>query len=139
MHHFGTFDDSALQRMHRVHDSQAIPAAMESLRAAGFEDVSLDLIFSLPESIDRDWRNDLERAIWFEPTHISLYGLTVESDAPLGKQVARGEVAEATSDFVIRAAGGRGIVQEVGSERWRRETGAIATGNEVRVNLVFLV
>ena len=93
-----TFDDSALQWMHRVHDSQAIPAAMESLRAAGFEDVSLDLIFSLPESIDRDWRNDLERAIWFEPTHISLYGLTVESDAPLGKQVARGEVAEAPED-----------------------------------------
>jgi oxygen-independent coproporphyrinogen III oxidase len=93
-----TFDDSALQWMHRVHDSRAIPAAMDSLRAAGFADVSLDLIFSLPESIDRDWRDDLERAVSFEPTHLSLYGLTVEANAPLGKQVARGEVTEAPDE-----------------------------------------
>jgi oxygen-independent coproporphyrinogen-3 oxidase len=101
-----TFNDAALQWMHRVHDSKAIPLAMDALRHAGFEDISLDLIFSLPESIRRDWRSDLERAISFAPTHVSLYGLTVEADAPLGKQVARGEVAEAPeeryeSDFLL--------------------------------------
>jgi oxygen-independent coproporphyrinogen-3 oxidase len=101
-----TFDDAALRWMHRVHDSKAVPAAMSALRQAGFADVSLDLIFSLPESIGRDWRGDLERAMSFEPTHVSLYGLTIEDDAPLGKQVARGDVIEAPeeryeSDFLL--------------------------------------
>lgn len=101
-----TFDDAALKWMHRVHDSSAIPAAMDALRGGGFNDISLDLIFSLPESIHRNWRNDLERAIGFDPTHVSLYGLTIEADAPLGKQVARGDVTEAPeeryeSDFLL--------------------------------------
>ena len=93
-----TFDDAALAWMHRVHDAAAVPASIEKLRAAGFDDLSLDLIFSLPESVNRDWRRDLERAVSFEPMHVSLYGLTVEPDAPLGKWVARGEIAEAPED-----------------------------------------
>ena len=93
-----TFDDGALKWMHRVHDSQATPASIAALREAGFTDISLDLIFSLPQSIQRDWRDDLERAIAFDPTHVSLYGLTVEPEAPLGKQVARGEVIEAPEE-----------------------------------------
>jgi oxygen-independent coproporphyrinogen-3 oxidase len=101
-----TFDDGALQWMHRVHDADAIPKSIEKLRAAGFTDISLDLIFSLPESVGRDWRRDLELALSFDPTHVSLYGLTIEADAPLGKQVARGEIAEAPeeryeSDFML--------------------------------------
>lgn len=93
-----TFDDAALTWMHRVHDAAAVPASIDKLRAAGFDDLSLDLIFSLPESVKRDWRSDLERAISFEPTHVSLYGLTVEPDAPLGKWVARGDIAEAPEE-----------------------------------------
>jgi oxygen-independent coproporphyrinogen-3 oxidase len=93
-----SFDDGALQWMHRVHGSAAIPVACDSLRAAGFEDISLDLIFSLPESIGRDWGNDLARAVALDPTHISLYGLTVEAHAPLGKWVARGDAVEAPEE-----------------------------------------
>lgn len=93
-----TFDDAVLKWMHRVHDAAAIPASIARLRHAGFEEISLDLIFSLPESVPRDWRRDLDRAVSVEPSHISLYGLTVEADAPLGKWVARGEVAEAPEE-----------------------------------------
>lgn len=93
-----TFDDGALKWMHRVHDAEAIPKSIEKLRAAGFADLSLDLIFSLPESLGRDWRRDIELALSFDPSHVSLYGLTIEADAPLGKQVARGEIAEASEE-----------------------------------------
>src|SRR4051812_29124015 len=114
-----TFDDAALKWMHRVHDSAAIPAAMDALRGAGFDDISLDLIFSLPESIQRDWRNDLDRAIAFNPTHVSLYGLTIEADAPLGKQVARGDLAEAPEeryedDFLLADA----LLSQAGFEHY---------------------
>lgn len=110
-----SFDDKALKWMHRVHDAAAIPASFEALRAAGFDDISLDLIFSLPDSLGRDWRRDLELAVALRPTHVSLYGLTVESHAPLGRWVSRGEVAEApeesyeseflAADAVLTAAG----------------------------------
>lgn len=93
-----TFDDAALTWMHRVHDAGAIAPAIDSLRSAGFDDISLDLIFSLPESVKRDWRRDLDQALAFEPAHVSLYGLTIEPEAPLGKWVARGELTEAPEE-----------------------------------------
>jgi oxygen-independent coproporphyrinogen-3 oxidase len=93
-----SFDNRALEWMHRVHNSDSISVAFEALRRAGFEDVSLDLIFALPVSLDRDWRNDLSKAIALGPSHVSLYGLTVEPRAPLGRWVARGEVVEALEE-----------------------------------------
>jgi oxygen-independent coproporphyrinogen-3 oxidase len=93
-----SFDDRALKWMHRVHDSAAIPAAFKTLRDAGFDDISLDLIFSLPTELDRDWRRDLSQAVALQPTHVSLYGLTIEPHAPLGRWVARGETAEAPEE-----------------------------------------
>jgi oxygen-independent coproporphyrinogen-3 oxidase len=68
---------------------------MSALRAAGFANVSLDLIFALPEQLGRDWRRDLERATRLEPDHISLYGLTVEQGTPLARQIARHDIAAA--------------------------------------------
>jgi oxygen-independent coproporphyrinogen III oxidase len=93
-----SFDDRALKWMHRVHDSRSIAVAVDALRSAGFADISLDLIFALPSELNRDWRDDLTRAIDLDPTHISLYGLTVEPHAPLGRWVARGEVTEAPEE-----------------------------------------
>jgi oxygen-independent coproporphyrinogen-3 oxidase len=93
-----SFDDAALKWMHRVHDAAAATRAAADLRDAGFADVSIDLIFSLPEFLRRDWRADLDRAVAMDPSHVSLYGLTIESHAPLGKWVARGEVTEAPEE-----------------------------------------
>jgi oxygen-independent coproporphyrinogen III oxidase len=93
-----SFDDQALRWMHRVHDAAAIPRSFDMLQTAGFDDISLDLIFALPKSVDREWRRDLEMAIALEPTHVSLYGLTVESHAPLGRWIQRGEEVEAPEE-----------------------------------------
>jgi oxygen-independent coproporphyrinogen-3 oxidase len=84
--------------MHRTHDEQAVPAAVDALRAAGVANWSLDLIFALPESLGRDWAYDLERAIALEPAHISLYGLTIEPHTPLGRWHERGIVAPAAEE-----------------------------------------
>ena len=86
-----SFDDAVLRWMHRTHDAAAVPAAMATLRAAGFHNISLDLIFALPEVLNRDWSRDLELALALEPEHLSLYGLTVEEGTPLGRWTARGE------------------------------------------------
>jgi oxygen-independent coproporphyrinogen III oxidase len=93
-----SFSDDALQWMHRTHDADAIVRAAEALHAAGIMDISLDLIFALPASVPRDWAADLRQAIALRPTHISLYGLTVEPATPLGRWAERGQVVEAPEE-----------------------------------------
>ena len=85
-----SFDDRVLQWMHRSHDAARIGAAVRTLRAAGIENISLDLIFALPEELHRDWERDLQQAISLLPSHISLYGLTVEPRTPLDRWISRG-------------------------------------------------
>lgn len=93
-----SFDPAVLKWMHREHSVADVSTAVAALRAAGIRDVSVDLIFALPDSLRRDWGRDLELALALEPTHLSLYGLTVEPKTPLGRWTARGEVAEAPEE-----------------------------------------
>jgi oxygen-independent coproporphyrinogen III oxidase len=87
-----TFDERVLEWMHRTHDAAAIPRAVDVARAAGIDDISLDLIFALPEHVERDWERDVGQALALSPSHLSLYGLTIESHTPLGRWYERGEV-----------------------------------------------
>jgi oxygen-independent coproporphyrinogen-3 oxidase len=85
-----SFDDTVLKWMHRSHDAARIGAAMHALRGAGIENISLDLIFALPDALHRDWERDLDMALALRPTHLSLYGLTVEPRTPLDRWISRG-------------------------------------------------
>src|SRR3989442_11977141 len=76
--------------MHRSHDATRIGDAVRALRAAGFDNISLDLIFALPAELRRDWARDLDLACSLLPTHLSLYGLTVEDRTPLARWISRG-------------------------------------------------
>jgi putative oxygen-independent coproporphyrinogen III oxidase len=93
-----SFDDAVLTWMHRTHDASAIGRAVDLTRAAGIDNISLDLIFALPERTSRSWENDVARALELEPWHLSLYGLTVEPHTPLGRWRARGELVESSED-----------------------------------------
>ena len=93
-----SFDDRVLQWMHRSHDAAMIEHAADSARRGGIDNVSLDLIFALPSGVDRSWPADVARALELEPSHLSLYGLTVEPHTPLGRWTARGDVAESPDE-----------------------------------------
>lgn len=88
-----SFDDRVLRWMHRSHDADRVKESVETLRRAGIDNISLDLIFALPPELERDWRGDLDRALALEPAHLSLYGLTVEPRTPLARWVSRGATA----------------------------------------------
>lgn len=101
-----SFSPPALEWMRRTHDAGQIGAAAAHLREAGIAQLSLDLIFALPEGVQRDWSEDLERALALCPDHISLYGLTVEPHTPLGHWRDRGELTESPdaryeTDFLL--------------------------------------
>jgi len=93
-----SFDERALQWMHRTHSSDQIRLAVDATRGVGIDNISLDLIFALPASLERDWRADLEQTITLGPSHVSLYGLTVHERTPLARWRDRGDVAEAPDE-----------------------------------------
>ena len=86
-----SFSPAVLEWMHRTHGPDRPAPAIATLRQAGIGNVSIDLIYAVPRALRRSWREDLARGLALEPTHLSLYGLTVEERTPLGRWVARGE------------------------------------------------
>ena len=93
-----SFDPVVLDWMHRGHGPDAAAQAIRELRSVGIHDVSVDLIFAVPDALGRDWDRDLDLALALDPSHISLYGLTIEPRTPLGRWTAQGAVREAPED-----------------------------------------
>ena len=93
-----SFNDDVLRWMHRTHDASQARQAAATLKGAGFDDWSLDLIFALPPEVERSWTDDLQQAIDLGSAHISCYGLTVEPHTPLVRWRERGQVHEADEE-----------------------------------------
>jgi oxygen-independent coproporphyrinogen-3 oxidase len=93
-----SFDDTELRFLDRIHDAMRAEAAYCAARDAGFDNVSIDLIFGLPGRTLAQWRPTLEKAIALSPDHFSLYALTLEEDTPLARRIRRGECPEPDPD-----------------------------------------
>jgi oxygen-independent coproporphyrinogen-3 oxidase len=85
-----SFHEGALRWMGRMHGPDGGVRAVRTAGEAGYDNVSVDLIFGLPAHLGRSWREDLERALELDVPHLSLYGLGVEPATPLGRAVAEG-------------------------------------------------
>lgn len=75
-----SFDDEILKFINRRHNSKQVFQAVESARNAGFENISLDFIYGLPNQSREMFLNDLKTAVNLEIEHISLYGLSIEEN-----------------------------------------------------------
>src|SRR5580698_9316827 len=84
----------------RVHQPGRPARCAEWARAAGFEHVSLDLIYGTPGETDADWRRSLDAAVAAAPDHVSAYALTVEPGTRLAARVRRGELAAPDDDVL---------------------------------------
>ncbi len=73
-----SFDPGLLKTMDRIHTADEAKAAVHAARAAGFENVSLDLMFALPRQTLTHWQDTLHQALELETDHLSLYSLIVE-------------------------------------------------------------
>jgi oxygen-independent coproporphyrinogen-3 oxidase len=87
-----SFEDGALDWLGRLHDASEAMEAVERAQFAGFDNISVDLMFGLPREVRRDWRGDLERAASLGVAHVSTYGLTAEPPTPLGQHVRSGRI-----------------------------------------------
>ena len=84
-----SFHDDELKSLDRLHSADDARAAVRAARKAGFQNLSLDLMFGLPEQPLARWQQNVEEALKLEPDHLSLYALTVEEGTPLARDVAR--------------------------------------------------
>ena len=73
-----SFDPGLLKTMDRIHSADEARAAVRAARAAGFDNVSLDLMFALPRQTLKQWQDTLHQALALETDHLSLYSLIVE-------------------------------------------------------------
>lgn len=96
------WDEATLSTLGRDHSPQEAEATYRTLRAAGFDSVNLDLMFSIPgQSLDT-WKTTLQRSIDLAPDHLSTYNLNYEEDTEFFDRLARGqyrEVPDQDADF----------------------------------------
>jgi oxygen-independent coproporphyrinogen-3 oxidase len=83
---------SELRLMARDHDADAVPRTVRAARAAGFENINLDLIFALPYQTLGMWLESLQAALALQPQHLSLYALELESGTAMTRDVERGRL-----------------------------------------------
>jgi oxygen-independent coproporphyrinogen-3 oxidase len=95
-----SFREDELRRLTRLHSADRARAAFAEARAAGFDNVSLDLMMWLPEQQVDQWLESVDSAIALEPDHLSLYMLEVYPNAPLKEDMARARWSQAPDDDV---------------------------------------
>ena len=93
-----SFNDVQLKHLGRRHDADRARQAVKNAREAGYENISIDLIFALPGSTIATWEHDLDSAIALHPNHISAYNLTYEEGTPMHRALERGDFTELSEE-----------------------------------------
>lgn len=93
-----SFDDNDLKRINRRHTGKEAISAVKNAQNAGFNNLSIDLIYGLPFQTLDAWKNQLEIALNLNIQHISSYGLTYEEGTALWKQREKGKVSNVDDD-----------------------------------------
>lgn len=94
-----SFNQRVLQFYNRAHNAQESMVAVDLAKSAGFEKLSIDLIYGFPHEDHSLWKKDLSLALQIDPGHISSYALTVEPKTALGNWAKKGKFQEASEDF----------------------------------------
>jgi putative oxygen-independent coproporphyrinogen III oxidase len=89
-----SFSDEALRFLGRHHRAQQARAVVDTALAAGFDTVSVDLIFGLPGQTEDDWRRELAAAVELGPQHLSCYQLTIHPQTGFGVKARQGHLSE---------------------------------------------
>lgn len=87
-----TFDSARLKFLNRVHDGGAAIKSFTDAREAGFDNISIDLIYAIPGETNEQWLEDIRQAVALKPEHISCYSLTIEDKTAFGKWAATGKL-----------------------------------------------
>lgn len=132
-----SFRPHVLAVLGRAHTADRTEAAVAEARAAGFDNLNLDLIYGTPGETLDDWRHSLERAIALEPEHLSAYALTIEAGTAFGADIAAGRMpAPDDDDQAAKYELALDLFAEAGYEHYEISNWA-KPGRACRHNLVY--
>ncbi len=132
-----SFQDRFLKTLGRAHSVTDIHSALAAAREAGFESLSLDLMYGLPDQNVNDWLSDLSIAASLGLPHLSAYELTIEDDTPLARAVAIGELSLPSEDEQIEmVTKAQELLHSAGYERYE-VSNYCKPGFECRHNLMY--
>lgn len=97
-----TFDDAMLKLLKRRHNAVQAIEAVDRCRRAGFDNISIDLIYGLPDETDERWRRDLQQVVALGVEHISAYHLTYEEGTRLYQLLQAHSICEVDEDSSLR-------------------------------------
>ena len=97
-----SFHEPHLRLMNRAHSAIESTTAVRLAQAAGFENISVDLIYGVPAPDHSIWAQDLAQVFALEVPHLSCYALTVEPDTVFGRQLKKGAFRPPPDEFVAR-------------------------------------
>lgn len=100
-----SFNDEQLKRLGRRHTAEGARRAVENARAAGYGNISIDLMFALPGSCRAEWQETLDAAIALRPEHLSAYNLMYEEGTPLYRALLRGDFEELSEEENVEQFG----------------------------------
>ena len=132
-----SLDDDLLRLLGRRHSAREALDAFRSARQAGFDNVSIDLMYGLPDQTPEQWSATLDAALGLRPSHISMYCLTLEGGTPMERDAAAGRIpvpdGDLAADMYLAAE-----VQtaEAGYRHYEISNWAIP-GRESRHNLIY--
>jgi oxygen-independent coproporphyrinogen-3 oxidase len=94
-----SLDDAILKSLNRAHNSQMAIQCLDNTSQAGFQNVSVDLIYAIPEQNDTQWEKNIEIILGYQLQHLSCYALTIEANTVFGRWASQGKLAIAGDDF----------------------------------------
>ena len=97
-----TFDAPTLKLLNRRHNAAQAIAAIHRLRQAGFRNISIDLIYGLPDETDQRWERDLQQAVGLDVEHISAYHLTYEKGTRIYEMLQSHRISEVDEESSLR-------------------------------------
>jgi len=113
-----SWDSELLKVLGREHNSQQAEQSFQVLRAAGFSNINIDLMFGLPGQTIEQWKFTLEKTIALLPDHISAYCLTYEEDTEFFLRHARGELVQDTDTDAAFFDMTMSILEDAGYEQY---------------------
>jgi len=101
-----SFNNPTLTFFNRAHSGEQAIESIHRARTAGFDNISIDLIYSVPGQAEDIWKKDIEQAVALRPEHISSYSLTIEEKTAFGKWQKTGRIKpldenKAVADFEV--------------------------------------
>ncbi len=97
-----TFDDERLHFLHRRHTAGQVPQAVKTLRDAGIQNISVDLMYGFPNETLEDWQRDIEAVLALNVEHLSAYCLMIEVGTPLYRMLHKGEASSLCDEELER-------------------------------------